>query len=1624
MSTTGHESEVVQVQGLKASLKKGGNKGIYNEAICSTAGGTAAKVTNTVPPSFSLTSGATIIVKFTYAITVADATLKVGDADAKPIYYQGAALLANKVKAGTSLLLRYNGTVWNIIGMLGNDSAAAYTPTLSSAPTSSTTTYTKDGETLPFEIGQFCRVADASMDTGYKFYQLADLSNGVAAWQEMGTALERVTISVTSNQAASVTSTLRSSAVITVEDEDGQQVYSGTMPQSTMVKMTPGKRYTISAGSVSGFTAPQPQTIDAEYEGVHSIDMEYQTELVSVSLSKNTGSGDLSGVGITIKDSSDNTLGSGTGSITDLTVAYGTQYHVVLTDNPDHYIAPDTSAVYTAGQASRSIALQYTEYSQGQVTVVPTAKTLTYSGEAQELVTAGQGTGTMMYKLGDGEWSSSIPTATAAGSYEVKYKAAAEGTYYESAEGTVSVSIAKANPSYTAPTAKSGLVYSGDAQTLLNAGSTSDGEISYSSDGTTWGQNIPTATDANESIAVYWKLTGDSNHNDVASTLVSVSIAKADITPYVSMAGWTYGGTESNPSVSGNAGGGEVSYLYKVQGAADSTYTTGKPSDVGDYTIKAEIAATSNYNAGTATADFTIAKAAPSYTAPTGKSLTYNGSMQDLLNEGSTAHGTMKYSSDGSTWSASVPQGQNAGEYTLYWKIEGDSNHSDIASTEISASVAKVTPTVIIPTAKVLVYNTSAQELVNAGSSDFGTMKYSLDGTDYSTSIPAATDYGTYTVYYKVDGDSNVNSTAAATVACSISEKEVSTPTIELTPSSFTYSGSACTPTVVVKDGSHVIPSSEYTVTFSNNTNAGTATVTIADNTGGNYNITGSTTFNIAKADPTYTAPTAKTGLVYDNTDKALLNAASNVAGGTVKYSSDGTSWSTSIPTGKNAGSYSPQWKIEGDSNHNGKAAAAISVSIAKVTPTVTAPTAKSLTFTGSAQTLANAGSTNWGTLQYSSDNSSWSTSIPTGTNAGTSYKVYYRVVGNSNINDVASASINCSIGKASPSYTAPTAKSGLVYTGSAQALLNAGSTSHGTIQYSSDNSNWSSTIPSQTNANTSGYTSYWRLVGDSNHSDVASTSLKTTIAKASLSASVSMSGWTYGGAASSPSVSGNSGSGSVTYSYKVQGAADSTYTSTKPSNAGSYTVRAVIAETTNYNGTTVTTNFTIAKATGSATVTGKSSVYSRGTQNLLSVSGNTGTMHYRVGTSGSWTTTIPSSTSVTSVTIYYYMDASTNYTARGSQSSPWGSVTGAVTKATPVLSTSPSYRTGLVYNGSAQNLLSGGAMKHSSSDTTAVSGTFTYDQGTNAGTYSSKKWYFTPSDTTNYNSTEGTVSGSATIAQASRTISFTTAPGEVKVGAQITVAASLSAGSGTITYSSGDTSIATVSGATVTGVAEGSVSITASVPASGNYAAASVSYILEVKEDNFVDLGLSVKWAKGNICKDSNGNYYIGEPTDKGCYYSWGNIEGHNKGEGYNFSSSTYKSTPGKSLTANIASNDSAHDAALACLGTGKRMPTKAEFDELIDNCTVTWVTSYNGVSVAGRVFKSKKAGYTDKEIFIPASGYYNGSTLNNEGSYGIYWSSTYYFSSYAYYLYFNSSNVGTDYLDRYCGLSVRAVQ
>ena len=189
-----------------------------------------------------------------------------------------------------------------------------------------------------------------------------------------------------------------------------------------------------------------------------------------------------------------------------------------------------------------------------------------------------------------------------------------------------------------------------------------------------------------------------------------------------------------------------------------------------------------------------------------------------------------------------------------------------------------------------------------------------------------------------------------------------------------------------------------------------------------------------------------------------------------------------------------------------------------------------------------------------------------------------------------------------------------------------------------------------------------------------------------------------------------------------------------------------------------------------------------------------------------------------------------------------------------------------------------------------------------------------------------------------------------------------------------------------------------------------------------YVDLGLSVKWADCNVGAN--------RPEEYGDYFAWGETEPKDY-----YDWSTYKYCNGSltSLTKyctniiygtidNKTTLELSDDAARANWGGSWRMPTDAELTELRENCTWTWTTQ-NGVY--GYKVTSKKSGYTNKSIFLPAAGYRLGSSLYRAGSRGDYWSSSLLTDSpnCAYVLYFSSDNVlrSNDY--RYYGLSVRPV-
>ena len=191
-----------------------------------------------------------------------------------------------------------------------------------------------------------------------------------------------------------------------------------------------------------------------------------------------------------------------------------------------------------------------------------------------------------------------------------------------------------------------------------------------------------------------------------------------------------------------------------------------------------------------------------------------------------------------------------------------------------------------------------------------------------------------------------------------------------------------------------------------------------------------------------------------------------------------------------------------------------------------------------------------------------------------------------------------------------------------------------------------------------------------------------------------------------------------------------------------------------------------------------------------------------------------------------------------------------------------------------------------------------------------------------------------------------------------------------------------------------------------------------------YVDLGLSVKWATCNVgatTPEGYGDYFAWGETSPKDDYSWETYKWCN-GTGNSLTKYNYSENNGTVDNKNLL--DACDDAARINWGGAWRMPTKNEMDELRNtkNCKWEW-TSQNNVN--GYKVTSLKDGYTDKFIFLPAAGIRSGTGLNYAGSYGGYWSAplneNYPFD--AWHVHFRSDYVYYDNDDRNYGHSVRPV-
>ena len=477
------------------------------------------------------------------------------------------------------------------------------------------------------------------------------------------------------------------------------------------------------------------------------------------------------------------------------------------------------------------------------------------------------------------------------------------------------------------------MVYSGAAQQLVAAGDAEGGRMLYSLDGTDYQESIPTGVAAG-SYTIYYKVQGDSNHTDTEAKTVTATIAKKAITiSGIAAQDKVYDGTTAATLVYdavafGGMAEGDALTVTAIGTFSDANAGTGKVVTLSALTLDG--ASIGNYRLAesgqqtTATATITSRSiegavfgdiAAQSYS---GEALT---PVVTVTLDNQSLVGDKDYT-------VSYADNVNVGEATV--TVTGAGNYQGSVQTKfIITPVAAVVT--LAPQPQTLVYSGNAQQLVAAGEAEGGTLLYSLDGTDYQESIPTGVAAGSYTIYYKVQGDSNHTDSNPATVVVTMGSKELSQPTILLSSTSYIYDGTAKEPDVTVMDGETVIAASEYRVSYENNINAGTALVIVDDNENGNYMVNGSVSFVIAKAASVITKEPQPLALHYTGEPQVLV-VAGDAEGGTMVYSLDGETFTADLPTATEAGVYTVSYRVKSDGNHTGTEISSFKSSI---TPTL-----------------------------------------------------------------------------------------------------------------------------------------------------------------------------------------------------------------------------------------------------------------------------------------------------------------------------------------------------------------------------------------------------------------------------------------------------------------------------------------------------------------------------------------------------------------------------------------------------------------------------------------------------------------------------------------------------------------
>ena len=880
---------------------------------------------------------------------------------------------------------------------------------------------------------------------------------------------------------------------------------------------------------------------------------------------------------------------------------------------------------------------------------------------------------------------------------------------------TINYNIVKADPTIVAPTAKT-LTYNGQAQELINPGTTTGGSFEYKLEGGTYSASIPTATNAGN-YKVYYKVVGDSNYKDLAERSIDVTISKAnyDLSNIkFENKTYTYDGLEKELTITGNLPSGVT-----------VTYETNKLTNAGSVVAKAKFSGdTLNYNPiSDMTATLTISKAIYDMSAVKfeNTSYTYDGTEKTILISGNLPEGvTVVYENNKLT---------NAGEIIATAKFSGDENHEAISSMSATLTIDKANFDMsgIKFEDAAYTYDGLEKEIVITGTLP--------EGVTVSYINNNLTNAGNVTATAKFSHDNqNYNNIADMTAVLTINKAESSVGTNPVGVNNLVYTGEelelVTAGTAVGGTLEYKVGEANYSASLPKATNAGTYTIYFRVKGDNNHNDSEASSMEVIIGKATYDMSAVKFNdleLTYNTKEQKIEITGELPEGVTVSYENN---------TLTNVGSTLATAKFCGDDNHTEISDMQATLTIVKADPVITAPTALDLTYTGDALELINEASTTGGKVVYKLEGEeNYSDELPKGTNAG-EYKVFYKVAGDNNYNDTLEQSLTITIKKADPIITKePIAyKDEMVYNGNSYKLLQGGEAIGGTIWFGIWDETWQKYNTFCQGSIGQVYAGTWKrcyyVKGDSNHNDSAFVEFEFIIKKATYD----MSGvafdnatYKYTGDEFEITITGTLPDGvSVEYENNTLTNVGSTLATAKFS--GDYNNYNEIAD--------MKATLTITKADSNITKAPAAItnlVYNTKAQDLIT-KGETssGTLMYKLE-GGEYSTSIPQATNHGTYNVWYKVVGDENH--EDLEEALIEGIT--IAKATPTV-TAPKAIENLVYTGEALDLATagstnGGEMVYSLDDMNFVS---YIPKVTDAGTY---KLYYLVCENANYLSVDST---------------------------------------------------------------------------------------------------------------------------------------------------------------------------------------------------------------------------------------------------------------------------------------------